>query len=269
MRHDLPAGAPPLRIDDGQQGRVVVVPVFVIGVMPVVEGRRGHQPLQRAETPVQIAVDEERPGGARQRDNDRQKLAVGAGGGQAQCVERRQAAEAGEHHVRRMRARAHQPVHGLRTVVHLVKAPEERRLVAQAVPPIGADLAHDDPGQDLDPQRQAGDRVDIDLRCDPLRASGDDRDRYRQYERGRQPIQEVVGEIARERTRAHAPWMKREEALQRQEYDRQDHQPEREAGGLHSQGDGVLHDVGEHTPLPLPKNEKGSKLAPLPSSARR
>jgi len=73
-------------IQHRQGGRIVAVDMVVFAVVPVMEGRRGHQPLQRAEAPAQIGVDKEAPHGADQQQQHGRRAAGRARAGQAQQI---------------------------------------------------------------------------------------------------------------------------------------------------------------------------------------
>lgn len=110
-------------VQEWQGRRVVTVDVVVAAVVPVVEGRRRHQPFQRPETPAQIGVDEETPHDA-ERDQERRRAAAGhARAGQADDVQGHQAEQPGDHHVDRMAAGIGQEVHALGAVMQRVEAP--------------------------------------------------------------------------------------------------------------------------------------------------
>ena len=105
-------------------------------------GARQHL-FERAQAPPQIGVNEEAPQRAdeeNERGNEswiRPHRRSKPGG-----VKQRQAAEAGEHHVDGVGPCVDQEVDMFGAVVDRVETPDERDLMAPAVAPVEADLAH-------------------------------------------------------------------------------------------------------------------------------
>ena len=52
-------------VNQGQHGSIILVDVLrpIVGVVPVVECRRGDQPLQPTKAPAKVGMDEESPDG--------------------------------------------------------------------------------------------------------------------------------------------------------------------------------------------------------------
>ena len=197
--------------------------------MPVMEGRSGDQPLQRAEAPADVRVDEEAPEHANQNDHGRQHSACLTGRlGQAQQKDQDVTAQAGEHHVERVGARVDQEVEFLGAVMDRVKAPQERHLMRPAMPPIGADLRSEKGGEQLQPHRHRRDPQMHMPRQERMNRAPEIIDGIGEDDPGRQIVQEVIGQVRHQPLADNPLLAMAEQTLGRQEDRRQHHQPERQ-----------------------------------------
>ena len=100
-----------------------------------------NEPFQRAEPPADIGVDEKAPHVVKQHEQGRHQRALDAlRGAETQKIDRDQTAEPDERVVDRMGAGADQKIDVVGSVVHLVKAPQERDFVRPAVTPVEAEI---------------------------------------------------------------------------------------------------------------------------------
>src|SRR5262249_34455549 len=94
-------------VHEGKNRGVVFVNVLrpVFSVVPMVEGRTGHQTFEPTETPAHIRVDDKAPYGAGKHVEQRQYIHCDPGRlRQAQHINGDQAAEASEDNIQRVRA---------------------------------------------------------------------------------------------------------------------------------------------------------------------
>lgn len=229
-------------VQERQGRRVVAVDVVVAAVVPVVEGRRGHEPLQRAEAPAQVGVDEEAPHGAEHQQQRRRGAAGGVWRGQAEQVERHQAEQAGDDHVDRMRAGIGQEVHALGAVVQRVEAPQPRDFMAEPVAPVEAGLGDDEGEQHAQRPRQLADGPDQGGRHHGLGGGGQQRHRRGEQDDRHQAADEVVREVVAQRAAVLRTMAVAEPALERDEHGRQQRQPDAQAQG----GDGEFLERNGH-----------------------
>ncbi len=125
--------------------------VRLIGMVPVMELRRGEHPLQWPEGQPDIGMNEVRL--------DEIDGAIGSDclGGKAEQRQRQGRAERREDLIDRMDPVRGQPVQLLDAVVHGVEAPQERHGMDKPVGGIKADIRHDDGQRRSGPERQRGD----------------------------------------------------------------------------------------------------------------
>lgn len=69
-------------VDEGEEGGVVFVDDFgaVVGVVPVMEGWGGDEPLEGSEAEADVGVDEEAPDGSDEDDQDGDEALAAADG---------------------------------------------------------------------------------------------------------------------------------------------------------------------------------------------
>jgi len=108
------------------------------GVVPVVEARRGHQPLERAQIEPHVGMDEHRE----ERDED--EVRVDGRRCEAEHIERHEREAARHDDVDQVQPRPGQPVHGFGRVMDRVQAPEPRDAVEGAMHPVLREVRDED-----------------------------------------------------------------------------------------------------------------------------
>ena len=253
-----------------RQHRGVVLPPqrgVVIGVVPVVEGRRGDHILQPAEAPAHIGMHEEPPESADQREQNGHHVQPAARRlGQPEQIHRRQAAEPAEHAVDRMGAGIDQEIHLLGAVMDGMEAPQQRHLVHPAMRPVIPRLTHHHRRGQAQPQRQGCHRGVVRAGHRAMRRPGDGGDRQHQQQLGHQVAQEIPPDIGAQPHPPHTLPLGREEPFQRDEHDRDQHEPDAQTNNAEEEG-GDMHDaslrrgaaiVYRHMQAPEEKYRRGS-----------
>ena len=144
-------------VDEGEDEGEVAVAMFVVGVMPVMEGRGGDEPFQGAEADADIGVNEEGPDRTKDCDEGDGGIDAGAGGlGEAEEVDGGEAEEANEDHVEGMGAGVYEPVEFLSAVMDGVETPEDGMGMQDTVAPVSADVIDEHHEGEPDPERPEG-----------------------------------------------------------------------------------------------------------------
>ena len=164
-------------VETRQQARVIFVRRLdaFIRVVPVVKRRRGDQPLERAEAKMHVGVDKDREQ-AVDRDEKSERFL-----GEAEQVNRDDAADPDEGLVDGMHAARGGPVQVFARVVHGVKPPEQRYGVSPAVTPVRSKFVDENRGEELRPARQRQERL-LQRRIDEKSQQREEHERHEQRE---------------------------------------------------------------------------------------
>jgi hypothetical protein len=112
-------------------------------------------------------------------------------------------------------ASTHQEIDVLGAVVDGVEAPEERNLVTPTMAPIGADITYHEPGDDPNPEGRCRNRRNVSPGNRVANEPSQERNRSAQQEAGNKTVEEVIGDIGKDRFPEYLLRVKRKETLER------------------------------------------------------
>jgi hypothetical protein len=220
-------------VDPGEHRGIILVDGrrIVVGVMPMMECRRGDQPLQVPEPPPHIGMNEEAPRRTQQHHQDgrRGRRAVQRCR-QTQQEKREQSAEPVENKVNRVAPGVHQPIHVRGAMVNSVKPPEQRDLVRPSVTPVQPDLGHGQRDENPQNHRKLRERRGHATGNKAMTQPGGKCQRHAHNQHRHDGVQEIIKQVVPPLRTKHLGWTQREPAIQRNENAGEQDKPHQQPG---------------------------------------